>query len=80
MNKAGTLVMVSVPASGRVHTRLRHVYPTISFAGWVEDKDHPLGGRHGNVLLYRRVNLKKDEIPRWIRDRPLYEFTKERPS
>lgn len=78
--KAGTLVMLAVPSVGRIHTRMRHVYPTVQFAGWVEDDTHPLGGYHGDVLLFRRVNLTKDEIPRWIRDRPLYEFTKGRPS
>ncbi len=47
---------------------------------WVADDAHPLGGYDGTVTLHRRVNLIKDILPLWFRgERPLYEFTKERP-
>lgn len=80
MRKVGTLVMLNVPSTGRVHTRLAVLHKTVQFTGWVEDDKHPLGGYFGDVVLYRRINLTKDAIPRWMRERPLYEFTKERPA
>jgi hypothetical protein len=54
----------------------RYVYGKV----WVSDDSHPLGGYEGTVILNRRVNLRKDELPVWVRERPLYEFVKERKS
>lgn len=44
---------------------------------WVPDDAHPLGGYAGTVVLVRRVNLRKDEVPRSCPRPPHYEFTKE---
>jgi len=43
---------------------------------WVEDDSHPLGGYLGTVVLHRRVNLRKDELPSWVRNRPLFEYVR----
>jgi hypothetical protein len=74
------LAMVQHPERARSPQRIplaqtRLVYTSV----WVPDETHPLGGRNGVLVLHRRVNLRKDELPRWIKDRPLYEFTKETP-
>lgn len=71
-------VMVNHPELGR---SLRWVEPHIEqlvyTAMWVPDESHPLGGYAGTVVLYRRVNLRKDPVPRHCPCPPKYEFTKE---
>ena len=75
------LAMVNDPTYGRKTRRVPIISGWIRFTGvWVGDDSHPLGGYLGDITLYRRVNLRKDEVPQWIHDRPLYEFTKERPA
>lgn len=44
---------------------------------WVPDDAHPLGGFAGTAIRVRRVNLRKDVIPRYVSPRPLYEYVKE---
>jgi len=74
----GVLAMVNHPERGRHFQRVKpDTLGIVLRAVWVPDDAHPLGGRLGNLTLHRRVNLRKDATPRWIRDRPLYEFTKE---
>ncbi|UTN93050.1 hypothetical protein SEA_MARKY_47 [Streptomyces phage Marky] len=77
----GILVMVNHPETGRTQRRVKPETTRIVLRGvWVSDDAHPLGGRLGDLTLYRRVNLRKDRMPRWEKARPLYEFTKEVPS
>lgn len=70
--------MVNHPERGRsllwVGPEVRHLVYTNM---WVPDESHPLGGYAGTVVLYRRVNLRKDEVPRSCPCPPKYEFTKE---
>ncbi|AWY07447.1 hypothetical protein SEA_BOGOTA_46 [Streptomyces phage Bogota] len=77
---SGVLAMVQHPERGRYFQRIKPATTGITLhAVWVSDDAHPLGGYLGSLTLHRRVNLRKDDVPRWIRDRPLYEFTKEQP-
>jgi len=72
------LAMVQHPERARAPQRVPLVKDRLVYTNtYVPDEAHPLGGRLGTLVLYRRVNLTKDEMPRWIKDRPLYEFTKE---
>ncbi|AYD86791.1 hypothetical protein SEA_MICRODON_44 [Streptomyces phage Microdon] len=74
------LAMVQHPERARSPQRIAaHKDRLVYTKSWVPDEAHPLGGYEGTLVLYRRVNLRKDELPRWIKDRPLYEFTKEPP-
>lgn len=78
--RPGPLAMLNHPHTGRKAMRVRQEVVVIRLHGvWVPDDTHPLGGADGILVLYRRVNLRKDEISSWIRDRPLYEFTREVP-
>lgn len=75
---AHPLAMVQLPERARTYQRVPLVKDRLVYTKtWVPDEAHPLGGYEGTLVLFRRVNLRKDEMPRWIRDRPLYEFTKE---
>lgn len=72
------LAMVQHPERARAPQRVPLAKDRLVYTNtYVPDEAHPLGGRLGTLVLYRRVNLTKDEMPRWIKDRPLYEFTKE---
>jgi hypothetical protein len=74
------VAMVQHPERARAPQRVPLTQDRIVYTkSWVPDDSHPLGGYEGRLTLYRRVNLVKDEMPRWIKDRPLYEFTKEQP-
>lgn len=74
------LCMVNHPERGRGPQRVSpNVRQIVYTKAWVSDETHPLGGYEGVVTVYRRVNLRKDELPSWYRHlRPLFEFTKER--
>ncbi|AWY07363.1 hypothetical protein SEA_ARACELI_45 [Streptomyces phage Araceli] len=75
---AHPLAMVQHPERARSPQRVPLAKDTLVYTkSWVPDEAHPLGGYEGVLTLYRRVNLRKDVMPRWIKDRPLYEFTKE---
>jgi hypothetical protein len=71
------LVALDHPELGRM---FRREPPDVKFLlihkVWVSSASHPLGGFLGSVMLTRRVNLRKDTVPRWLLGRPLYEFTK----
>jgi hypothetical protein len=71
--------MVNHPEWGRGPERVNpNVQQIVYTEAWVPDDEHPLGGRLGVVTVYRRVNLRKDELPRWYgKARPMFEFTKE---
>lgn len=75
------LCMVNHPERGRAPQRVSERITKLVYTHtWVPDDAHPLGGYDGTVTLYRRVNLRKDDLPGWyVRAsvRPLYEFTKE---
>ncbi|UTN91876.1 hypothetical protein SEA_STUFF_45 [Streptomyces phage Stuff] len=72
------LAMIQHPERARSPQRVPLAKDRLVYTkSWVPDEAHPLGGYEGTLVLYRRVNLRKDVLPRWIRDRPLYEFTKE---
>jgi hypothetical protein len=74
------LCMVNHPERGRAPQRIAsRITKLVYTQAWVPDERHPLGGYEGVVTVYRRVNLRKDDLPRWYRDRPLYEFTREMP-
>lgn len=78
MKSPHPLAMVQHPEKARGPLRVpagqtRLVYTRT----YVPDETHPLGGRIGTLVLFRRVNLVKDVLPQWIKDRPLYEFTME---
>jgi len=69
---------VNHPETGRQFIKVHPDATQMAFKGvWVEDESHPLGGRLGKVILHRRVNVKKDALPSWVRKRPFYEFVKE---
>lgn len=75
------IAMVQHPERARAPMRVPLRKTTLTYhQTYVPDDTHPLGGYLGTLVLHRRVNLTKDEMPTWIRDRPLYEFTKESPS
>jgi hypothetical protein len=75
---AHPLAMVQHPERARSPQRVPLAKDRLVYTNtYVPDEAHPLGGRLGTLVLYRRVNLTKDVMPRWIKDRPLYEFTKE---
>lgn len=75
--KLQIMAVVVHPESGRM---IRFVDPRTNVIRledvFIPIYGHPLGGWIGNVNLHRRVNLRKDYVPRWHRDggRPLYEF------
>ncbi|AWY07528.1 hypothetical protein SEA_LAZERLEMON_45 [Streptomyces phage LazerLemon] len=75
---AHPLAMIQHPERARSPQRVPLAKDRLVYTkSWVPDETHPLGGYEGTLVLFRRVNLRKDELPRWIKDRPLYEFTKE---
>lgn len=70
--------MVQHPESARRPQRIPLARTRLVYtSAWVPDDTHPLGGRLGVLVLHRRVNLRKDVLPRWITERPMYEFTRE---
>lgn len=69
------LVMID-SGRARVHTTLIKVSPQMDVIMWQPDDDHPLGGRYVTVTLIKRVNLRKDRLPRWMTTRPLFEYVR----
>lgn len=70
--------MVDHPERGRSLLWVAPEVPYLVYTStWVPDDAHPLGGYSGTAIRVRRVNLRKDEIPRYVRKRPLYEYVKE---
>lgn len=81
--KRQIMVVVAHPEYGRQVRHMDREVTALRLRGvFIPDPEHPLGGWVGDMVLYRRVNLRKDYVPRWHRSgvRPQYEFTKERPS